>query len=193
MGMDKLERNISLFAGAIAMILAAVISPHLFKNTILNTTAKPSKTKPICAVGYHFVKATDLCVKTTLTRPSAWLPQFLEIVIIGLAIILFALRRRRVGVAVSGLLLGLALGSVGLPFLFVGAWLILRAYRLQKYGDPTFAGSSRRAREVAQAKKEGRAVAPSKAREKSSTTTPSAPTPPAPSKRYTPKKQRRRR
>jgi hypothetical protein len=189
MGMDNLERGISLFAGAIAMVLALVISPHLFKNTLITDTAKPSKTNT-CTSGYHFVKATQLCVESHITHPSAWLLQFLEIVIIGLCIILFALRRKRAGVAVSGLLLGLALGSVGLPFLFVGGWLIVRALRLQKYGDPTFSGSSRRARETAKAKKEGRVPAPIK---EGTGTSSKAVAPPTPSKRYTPKKQQRRR
>jgi hypothetical protein len=189
MGLDNMERGISLFAGAIAMILAAVVSPHLFKNTLVTDTVKHVKGKA-CPAGYHLV--VSLCEKTHLTHPSAWLPQFLEILIVGLFIIFFALRRKRAGVAVCGLLLGLALGSVGLPFLFVGGWLVIRAFRLQKYGDASFSGSSRRARELGQARKEGRAPATRRTRgAKGATATKSAPVP-APSKRYTPKKPTRR-
>jgi hypothetical protein len=189
MGMDKIERGVSLIAGAVAMALAAIISPHLFKDTWVTDTAKPSKTKPYCVEPFHLVKA--VCQHTHLTHPSAWLPQFLEIVVFGLAIIFFALRRKRVGVAFCGLLLGLALGTIGLPFLFCGGWLIIRALRLQKYGDPTFTGSSRRAREVAQAKKEGRPVRSKESASAAASSRPAAP--PTPSKRYTPKKRPRTR
>jgi hypothetical protein len=185
MGLDNIERGISLFAGAIAMVLAAVVSPHLFHNTTVIDTIPLSKTKKCTAaatkLGYKLFN--DVCQKPHLSHPSAWWPQFLEILIIGLAIIGFALRRKRVGVAVSGLLLGFALGSVGLPFLFVGGWLIIRAFRLQRYGDATFAGSSRRAREIGKAKREGR---PPRDEKRPAAALP--PLPPAESKRYTPKK-----
>lgn len=189
MGLDNIERGISLFAGAIAMVLAAVVSPHILHNTTVIDTIPLSKTKKCTAaalkLGYHLYN--EVCQKNRLTHPSAWWPQFLEILIIGLAIIGFALLRKRVGVIVSGLLLGLALGTVGLPFLFVGGWLIIRAFRLQRYGDPTFSGSGRAARELNQekraAKREGRAVAPLTQKAPAP-----PPTPPSESKRYTPKK-----
>ena len=111
---------------------------------------------------------------------------------------MFALLRKRVGVAFVGLFLGLAIGTIGLPFLMLGGWLVIRALRLQKYGDATFAGSSLRAREMAKAKKEGRSLAPSTAKSAKSakgakTTAPSGPKPPSASKRYTPKQRTRRR
>lgn len=182
MGIDNTERGVSYIAGAIAMVLALILSPHLFKNTWVTTTAKPSKANT-CAVGYHL--ANGVCKKLTLTHPSAWVVQFLEIIIVGGAMIYFAWRRKRAGVAASGLLLGLALGTVGMPFLLVGGWLIVRAFRLQKYGDASFTGSSKRARELSKAKKEGRTVAPLGQK--------GAPAAPTPSKRYTPKQRPRRR
>jgi hypothetical protein len=197
MGLDKVERGVSLFAGAIAMILAAVLIPHLLKNTFVTDTAKKAATKPYCTKPYHLV--VSMCQHTRLTHPSAWWPQFLEIIIFGAAIIIFALFRRRVGVVVAGLVLWLALSTVGLPFLFVAGWLMVRAFRLQKWGDPTFSGSNREAREQAKARKEGREVtprAPRPARGTKASTEPPAPraiAPPAPSKRYTPKQKPRKR
>jgi hypothetical protein len=188
MGIDNVERGVSYIAGAIAMVLALILGPHLFKNTVLTDTAKPSKTNT-CTAGYHL--ANKLCEKLVTTHPSYWLPQFLEIFIIGLAIIYFAWRRKRAGVAVSTLLLGLAQGTVGLPFLLVGGWLVIRALRLQKYGDASFAGSSRRAREMGQAKKSERSGTTSRKKGAQASLTKSAT--PAPSKRYTPKKPPRRR
>jgi hypothetical protein len=193
MGIDKVERGVSFFAGALAMVLAALFVPHLTKNTWVTQTAKPVKGHT-CAAPYHWNTVAKTCTHLKLTHWTAWLPQFLLILVMGLAILLFAVIRKRVGVAFSGFLLGLALGTVGLPFLFLGAWLLLRALRLQRYGDASFFGSSRIAREQAIAKREGRAPAP-RARTKEKESAPDSPrlAAPAPSKRYTPKKPTRKR
>ena len=189
MGLDSLERGISFFGGVIALISGAFFIPHLLKNTTITVTAKHVKGKS-CAAGYKLV--ASLCEKSQITHPSYWWPQFLLIVAAGLVILLFAWLRRRVGVIVAGLLLGLASGTAGVVFLFLAGWLGLRAWRLQKYGDATFSGSSRRAREMGQARTQGREPSAKKVRgAKGSTATTSAPVP-SPSKRYTPKKPTRR-
>ncbi len=182
MGLDRIERIISLVAAGFAFVLAALSSPRLFKNTIITVTSEPSKTKT-CTKGYHL--AHGLCEKLVTTHPSYWLPQFLLILVVGIAIAAFAYYRRRVGVIVGGLLLGLALGRVGLIYLIFGGWLIIRAFRLRRYGDATFAGSGQRAREMSKAKKEGR-----RAGVTAKTDNKVAPLPklPAESKRYTPKR-----
>jgi hypothetical protein len=189
MGLDKIERSVGFVAGGLAIVLALIISPHLFKNTWVTDTAKPSSTHT-CPTLYHLVHG--VCTYKHLTHPSDWLAQFLEILVLGIGALAFAWWRKRAGVSVATLLLGLALGVVGLPFLFVGGWLIIRALRLQKYGDATFSGSSRRAREMAGAKKaarkSGASAAPS-----SPPGTASPPPPPTASKRYTPKQRPRRR
>lgn len=194
MGLDNVERGVSLFAGGIAMILAAVLVPHLLKNTWVTDTAKKLAAKPYCVKPYRLV--ASLCEHHHLSHPSAWWPQFLEIVIFGLAIIIFALVRKRAGVVCAGLILWLALSTVGLPFLFVGGWLLVRAFRLQKWGDATFSGSNREARERSKANREGR-VRPSRGSKASKASavpvTPGPVAPPAPSKRYTPKQKPRKR
>ncbi len=195
MGLDTLERRISFVGGAIAMVLSAVLAPHLFKNTWITDTATPGKNNS-CVKPYHLVGS--LCEHRRLTHPSDWLLQFLMIFIIGLAILAFAWWRRRVGVAFGGLFLGLALGTIGLPFLFLGGWLVIRALRLQRTGDPSLLGSARKAREQRDAAKAGRANAGrargGRASAEPAGASPSRPSaPPAPSKRYTPKKQTRRR
>jgi hypothetical protein len=84
---------------------------------------------------------------------------------------------------------------VGIVFLFLGVWLIVRAFRLQRYGEASWSGSNKAAREMAQAKKEGRAPKPN-ARSKSTVEPPPPPGPVAPpsaSKRYTPKQKPRKR
>ena len=111
----------------------------------------------------------------------------MALAIIGLFILFFAFRKKRAGVIVSCLLLGLYIGALsnGLLFVFVGGWLIIRAQRLTKYGDASFSGSSRKAKEISKARREGKPVQ-----------SPDAPlVKPAPeaSKRYTPKQRKRRR
>ena len=194
MGLDQIEQRVSFVGGAIAMVLALVLSPHLVKNTLVTDSAKASAHKT-CAVLYHYNAATSLCQRTHLTHPADWLAQFLELVVVGLFLLYFAWRRKRAGVAFASFLLGLALGIIGLPFLFLGGWLVIRALRLQRYGDATFAGSSRQARIQSQARREGRSTTPSRTRNvqgaKGAVAT--SPTAPAPSKRYTPKQRSRRR
>jgi hypothetical protein len=193
MGLDHIERLISLIAGFVAVAMALAL-PFLI-GKLYTITAKPISAKK-CAVGYKLVG--NLCQLTRPTVVSDWILRFVMILVIGLLLVMFALLRKRVGVAFVGLFLGLAIGTIGLPFLMLGGWLVIRALRLQKYGDATFAGSSMRAREMAKAKKEGRALAPSTAKSAKSAkgaknTAPSAPKPPSASKRYTPKQRTRRR
>ncbi|MDE3140105.1 MAG: hypothetical protein KGL05_09785 [Acidobacteriota bacterium] len=190
LGLDLVERRASYVGGALALILAAIISPHLFKNTWVTDTAKPSA-QNTCATHYHLVN--KVCTYTHLTHPSDWILQFLEIFILGVGLILFARLKKRAGVAVLSLLLGLALGVVGLPFLFLGGWLVIRALRLQKYGDASFVGSSKAAREAAdQRRAEKRSGAP-RARRDVVDVESTLLKPPAASKRYTPKQRPRRR
>ena len=200
LGMDVLERKISFVASGIAFLLAALFIPHLLHNTKVTDTAKVVK-GTTCPKDYHYVAKALNCQKVTITHPSAWVVQFLLIIAFGLALVAFSYFRKRSGVAASSIFLGLALGTAGLPFLFLGGWLVVRAFRLQKYGDPTFAGSNRRAREKAKAKREGRSDAPRStsrasdrvASRRAAKKGPVRPSGPAPSKRYTPKQKPRKR
>jgi hypothetical protein len=186
MGIDDLEKKVTYAAGAIALLLAGLFVPRLLKPTKITVTASPGKHNA-CAAGYHLV--SSLCQKSHFAQPSTYWPQFLEILIIGSIMMIFAVKAKRAGVAMCGLLLGLALGTIGFPFILLAAWLIVRAWRLQKYGDASFTGSGKRAREMSQAKKEGRSSpTPGVA---TATSAPRTANPPEASKRYTPKKRSR--
>ena len=185
MGLDNLERKFSFGGAGIALILAIFFIPHLVKNTTITVTAKVLKSGA-CPAHYSLVKS--VCSRHEVTRPSYWVPQFLVFVVVGGSILAFSYFRKRPGVIVGSFLLGLATGSAGIFFLALGAWLSVRAFRLQKYGDPTFRGSNIKARERAQRR---RASSGSKLTTSKSSVSTARVTPP-PSKRYTPKKTNRR-
>jgi membrane protein implicated in regulation of membrane protease activity len=182
MGINDLEKKVTYAAGAIALLIAVVLVPRLLKPTKVTLTAKPGKNKS-CAAGYHLV--ASLCDKSHLVQPSTYWLQLVEILVLGGVMVFFAVKAKRVGVAVCALLLYLALGTAGFPFILLAAWLIMRAFRLQKYGDASFAGSGKRAREMAQEKREGRSHIPGESKK----TTGSHVGAPKASKRYTPKKR----
>ena len=111
--------------------------------------------------------------------------------VLSIGLLIFIRLKKRAALIVIGFILGFAGGNVtvGIVPVAYAAWLLLRAFRLNRYGDPSFAGSSRMAKEQAKARREGRVI---------ETTTTSEViagprTPPPPSKRYTPKKKPRKR
>jgi hypothetical protein len=190
LGLDSFERKISLVGAGTAIIFALATVVEWARNAATITTQAPSRTNT-CAKGFHPVKA--LCQEVTHTSRSEWEVRFLFIAVVALCILYFALRRKRAGVACFSIFLGLGLGiSTGLVFFFLGAWLIVRAYRLQKYGDASFFGSNRVAKETGQAKRADR-VSRAAAKGEPTPVVSKSVTPPAASKRYTPKQPPRRR
>lgn len=198
LGLDTLERKLSVTLGLIAAGFGIFFLVQWLRNATIVKTAKPLA-KNACASGYHFVASSSLCQQTYHDK-GEWLLQFIVVLVIGLAILYTAWRAKRAGVATFSLLLGLYLGifGLGVVFFFFGAWLMLRAYRLQRYGDATWRGSNKVAREMAEARRAGReyrpvaGAVPATASE-AVAAPPRSATPPPPSKRYTPKKTQRRR
>lgn len=192
LGLDSFERKISLIGAGTALIFALATVVEWTKNSATIVTQAPSKTDT-CPTHYRFVKVKSLCEELTHTSAGQWEVRLLFISIVALCILYFTLRRKRAGVACFSIFLGLGLGvSTGLVFFLLGAWLIVRAYRLQKYGDASFFGSNRVAKETGQAKRADRATRAASKGESSPSLTKAAAAPTA-SKRYTPKKPPRRR
>jgi hypothetical protein len=195
LGLDSIEWRVSLAAAAIGLVFALVTAVGWSRN--LATTNKVAHVKgKACQAGYHLVKSVNMCEEKVFTSRSAWEIEFVFTLVVALAILFFTLRRKRAGVACFAIFLGLGVGiERGFLFFFLGVWLIVRAYRLQKFGTPTMLGSNRVAKDMAIARKEGRHVTSDVS---STTSSPSRPTPTKPaapeaSKRYTPKKPPRRR
>lgn len=191
LGLDSLERGVSLFAACIAFVLAAVNGVAWARNSPIKTYVKHTAGEK-CPAAYP-VHDVGLCEHVLRNAKGYWELHFFGILVIALCILFFTLRRKRAGVSCFAVFLGLFLGlGAGLLFLFLGVWLIVRAYRLQKYGVAGMLSSNRVAKEMGDAKREGR---PSKVVTESdgagATVKPA--TPPSASKRYTPKKPPRKR
>ncbi len=96
-------------------------------------------------------------------------------------------KRKRTLVVFSIMISGFAItefsAPVGFAFIVLGGWLLLRAYRLQRYGTANARGVARVAATRPPKQKRKAAAASSK---------PNAPKPPSASKRYTPKAAPRR-
>jgi hypothetical protein len=194
LGLDSLERNISLFAAAIALIFALITAIDWIRNTPVTTTKAYVKGKA-CPTSYprHF---NTFCEHVNRHARSYWEVRFFFVFVVAVLLLYFTVRRKRAGVACFAVFLGLGLGlGAGVVFLILGVWLILRAYRLQKYGVPGMLASNRLARDGATARRENRTPSKPTATiaRSSSDATSRAVTPPAASKRYTPKKPPRKR
>ena len=182
LGMDNLERGLSYFAAFIALVSAAFILPKFLsgKTTYLTQTAKPSS-QHTCAKGFTLV--AKLCEKSVAQTHSYWAFLLFASAAMGLLIVFAAWRRNRPLVIVLTLLLGTASGSAGFLFLALGGWLLIRAFRLNRYGTSSMKAANQMARERARTR--------TPRAKRGAVSEVSSPTP-APSKRYTPKKRPRR-
>ena len=190
-GMDDVERKVSLFGVGIAMVVSLIYviawirkSPVITKQAYVKGKAcPPAFSKHVGSYCEHILRQTN----------SFWATHFLLVFVVGLIILFFALRRKRAGVACFACFLGVGLQVVGLVFLFLGVWLIVRAFRLQRYGEASWSGSNKAAREMAQARREGREPKVKSKAVAAPAPTPGPVAPPKASKRYTPKQKPRKR
>jgi hypothetical protein len=187
-GMDQIERRVSLIAVGVALVSALVYGVSWIRKWPSNgpkfvkgkacPSAYPDHVKSFCAVA---------------NAQGQWALRFLFVVVIALVILVFAWKRKRAGVACFACFLGLGDQPYGIVFLFMGVWLIVRAFRLQRYGEASWKGSNKMAREMAQARRDGRVVTPKAASASAPAPTPGPVAPPSASKRYTPKQKPRKR
>jgi hypothetical protein len=193
--LDPLERKIG-FLGAGLM---AVLGFLQFFPGVLNPTGVPvSQTlKPVngkCIDGFkaEVVKGVHQCTGHVYHQRSYWIFALLILLFFAGAMALAVLLKRRsflafVAILCSFLIEGLT-GSliIGLPYLVAGGWLVMRAFRVQRYGTTNakeVAAISAERRVELKAKKSGTAQAK---------TTPSGNPKPTTNKRYTPKQAPRK-
>jgi hypothetical protein len=191
LGLDHLERRVSFISVGAAFLLALVTVVEWARNAKTTNTAKLSTTNT-CPTGFH--RAGTLCKEVVTSSAGAWEVRLLFIVVVALCILYFTVRRKRAGVACFAIFLGFGpVYGAGLIFVLFGSWLILRAYRLQRFGEAGFASSNRVAKERGRERREGRSMGTSSASATAKDATQKTVSAPVASKRYTPKKPPRRR
>jgi len=174
LGLDPLERNLGFFAAFIGLVAAGLaLPPYLSgKATKFTQTAKPSS-HHLCGPGYHLV--ASLCEKVVLQTHGYWTFEFYGLLGMAALLLFAAFRRNRAMFIVISLIFGLIAGTAGFLFLALAAWLLIRAFRLQRNGSPQRPGRDR-----------------TKGRRDTTTENSVSRIAPAPSYRYTPKRQNRR-
>lgn len=192
LGLDPLEQRASwVAAGLTALLALSTVFLWIRNPYIASSVSKLANGK--CPPTSSLQSGT--CEVHSHLSASAWEFRLFFIVLVGVVLAYFAWRHKRAGVATFSIFLGLGssaivgpLSLIGPLYLLFGVWLIMRAFRLQKYGDASFRGANKAAREQAAARKatrSGRSVNSISDGGRNAT--------PAPSKRYTPKKSQSRR
>jgi hypothetical protein len=183
--LDPTERKWGWIAPVVLLAVAGAYIPRLSHNT--SSLSKKSPVKGVCPHNYNLVG--KLCEQTTIYHPSQYVPEFILVIVASLVLFFAIWRSMRVLTIVVSFLGALIAGSLALLVLFAyGAWLMLRSWRLSRYGATDAATVKKVATERAVARREAKTSAKSE----TDSATP-APRKVDPSKRYTPKAKSRRR
>jgi hypothetical protein len=178
--------------GYIGALLAAVLALWQDVPYIANPRT-PVKVPPgshhSCSSGFIYHRGVNLC-EAVYSR-GHWEFELAILLAFALAILITVRIGRRSPVGFTLLMAGLAfeaeVGLLGIPFIFGGGWLLVRAWRVQRYGSPT----------GTKANPTGERRPPPTRAERSSSGGKKAKEPerkaPVASKRYTPKTPRKKR
>jgi hypothetical protein len=194
MRIDPTERKIGYLGAALGAIIALARTVPALVNPKSALTAPTKSTSKNCGftMAYEVIHHVGYC-RTVLESRGYWFVSLLILLAFPLAIFIAVRFGRRSPVAYAFLMTGLALevtvGLFGLPFLFAGGWLLIRAWKSQKYGSPTAKRgdpplaktSSSRATSSTRTTKAGGSKKAKKGEPETTKRTPEA------SKRYTPK------
>ena len=137
--MDRIERSVSLFGVGIAMVISIVSSLRVGQEVPVHHDPEVRQGQDL-SLGVPTSTYGEFCEHVLKASESYWATRFLFVFVVALIILFFALRRKRAGVACFACFLGIGLGIAGVVFVFLGAWLIVRAFRLQRYGEATWIG-----------------------------------------------------
>jgi len=183
--LDATERRYGLIAAGLSLVIGLFITFSV-QLGILPSTAVPTGKPPVCNSGYdlQMVSGKASCVLNTHTPVNT--TQLVFLLILSAAIGFAVYSKRRSILATTTLLAGMAYGILGIPFIALGGWLLVRAWRVQRFGTTSAREAAQSARQP-RAQREGsrRNFRAAKAAEAASS---SKIAPPTPSKRYTPPK-----
>ncbi|MGH9045517.1 MAG: hypothetical protein ACRDVP_11955 [Acidimicrobiales bacterium] len=189
--LDDRERKIGLLGGALALLIALVTTvPYVLDpSKRVSQTLSATKDHHCLVKGFVYTKSSNACVGKVSYPLEHWLFALILMVAFAAAILVTVKIGRRGPLGFIALMTGLAfdtqVGILGLPFVAGGGWLLVRAWRVQRYGSPTAPrGNSKGTRSPPDRTRPGRA---NKDREPQALRKA-----PGASKRYTPKSTSRR-
>ncbi len=195
---DGMEKKIGYAASALAVVLTLVGSvPYMVRKVSVATLTKPSDHS--CPHHYTYTGSGSSATCNTIYSVGHYAFYMVVLLVFAAAILVTVRIGRRAPLAFTIVLTGLALGSLlsqtiaVLPFIIAGGWLLLRAYRSQKYGAPgakaPLPGYTPAARGPAPRAKAGSATNASRRSRKGAPppTTVTGRAAPGANKRYTPK------
>ncbi len=193
-GLDPLERKIGLLGAGLAALIAVTTTLPFVLNpkTAVNQSLAPVKAHICSNKAFTYDKATNKCNGKVVYSLAHW--EFALVLLLLFALALFVTVRigRRAPVGFTALMTGLAyetqVGVLGLPFIAAGGWLLIRAFRVQRYGSPTATKANPTGERRPPPTRTERPTRQKQKKKKGS-----APTGPAPNKRYTPKTPQRKR
>lgn len=203
--LDHAERRVGYLGAALAAVVGLGSTlPYVLKpSTAVVETAKATSTTewvtikgvPVqrtvesCSVPYIYTKSSNDCVAHILHSRGHWIDVLLFMLVFAVAVLVATRIGRRAPLGFVALLTGFAyesqVGLLGIPFIFGGGWLLVRAWRVQRYGTPSARGAMAGAKDGPPRRGQA-AKARSSGKSKSEAAVDRRPAPSA-SKRYTPK------
>jgi hypothetical protein len=131
--LDPTERRFGFIGAGFILVLSLLFIPSLLHTTYGKPTTKPTDGK--CPDGYRLVAKT--C--ETIYHPSDFIIQFLVLLALGLVLLFAVWRSKRSLTIFLALFVGLGSLFVQVPVVFLigtglGVWLLVRSWRLQRYG-----------------------------------------------------------
>jgi hypothetical protein len=186
---DRTERKWGLAAAGLAGAIALISTVPYVDNpkTPIKEAAKNGK----CTTsGFNYSKALKDCI--IRYDRAHWVFEMGVLLVFALALFIAVRVGRRSLLGFTALMNGLAFEStagaiLGIPFIFFGGWLLIRAWRVQRYGSPTATKATAGGAPAA------RPTRPPPRERKPKANQVQAARTPEPSKRYTPKAPKRKR
>lgn len=192
LNLDHTEARIGLFGAGLAAVLAfAAAMPGVLNPKTTKVTQTISALKNhTCIPGFTYQKSSGQCTGKGTLSLDHWIVELAILLAFAIAIFVATRFGRRGPVGFTLLMTGLAfeayLGILGVAFIAGGGWILIRAWRVQRYGSPTATKSNptgERRPAPTRAERAGRAKQAKEPVRKG----------PEASKRYTPKKTKKKR
>jgi hypothetical protein len=186
--LDPTERKWGFGVAGLALVFSLLVIPSLLHNTTRAVSQTFNRAKCL-REGDVWSATTKTCSK--LYHPADFVLVFVLLIVVGCVLLFAVWRSMRALTIFTAIFVGLAAtlvtGVIGIAAIGYGAWLLMRSWRLQRYG----AKDSKTVRRVATERADERREAKRAAKQSPSGSVPSK-TSVTPSKRYTPKSKPRR-